>query len=133
MAQDTERKRVGRLGEDIACEFLRGKGFRIIGRNYRKVWGEIDIIAEKGNTVRFVEVKSVSREPSKDISREIDYRPEEMVDIRKLKKLARTATLYMDTTHDDREYQIDVVGVILSEQTKTARCRLFEQALEDNL
>jgi len=34
---------------------------------------------------------------------------------------------------DEREYQIDVVGVIISESTKTARCRLLEQVLEDNL
>ena len=53
--------------------------------------------------------------------------------VRKLKKLARTAQLYMEVMKDEREYQIDVVGVIISESTKTARCRLLEQVLEDNL
>ena len=78
------------MGEDIACQFLEQKGFHILDRNYRKPWGEIDIIAEKSNQVRFVEVKAVSREARRDISREMDYRPEEMVHVRKLKKLART-------------------------------------------
>lgn len=123
---DDARKEVGRAGERIAAHFLERKGFRIIGRNYRRPWGEIDVIAEKNNVVRFVEVKTVSRESDY-------YRPEELVDARKLRKLARTANLYMENMRDDREFQIDVVGVILNKATHVARCRLFEQALEDNL
>ena len=123
---------VGQIGEDIACQFLERKGFKILGRNYRKPWGEIDIIAEKGGTVRFVEVKTVSRESMMDGSREMDYRPEEMATPDKLKKVARTAVLYMESKKDEREFQIDVVGVVLHEGTRTARCRLIEQALEDN-
>lgn len=126
VSTDSARKEVGRMGESIAADFLRRKGFKIISFNYRKPWGEIDIIAEKGNCVRFVEVKAVSRE-----SRE--YRPEELVDIRKLRKVARTAALYMESKGDDREYQVDVVGVIMDMTRRTAKCRLFEQALEDNL
>src|SRR3989344_5487622 len=133
MVTDARRKEVGRLGEDIAAQFLERKGFKVIARNYRKPWGEIDIIAEKGGVVRFVEVKAVSRESLPDGSREMDYRPEELVDVRKLRKVARTAALYMESARDTREYQIDVVGVILDKATRTARCRLFEQALESNL
>jgi putative endonuclease len=133
MDADQSRKEVGRMGEQIACDFLVRKGFRIIERNYRKPWGEIDIIAEKGGSVRFVEVKAVSRERLPDVSREMDYRPEEMVDRRKLRKLARTAALYMEVHKDSREFQIDVVGVIMVMTSRTARCRLFEQALESNL
>src|SRR3989338_6679654 len=133
MIPDEIRKNVGKGGEEIACKFLVRKGYKILVRNYRKKWGEIDIIAEKAGTVRFVEVKAVSRESLPDVSREMDYRPEEMVDVRKLRKLARTAALYMEVQKDKREYQIDVVGVILVEATRKARCRLFEQALEGNL
>lgn len=106
------------------------KGFRIIDRNYRKPWGEIDIIAEKSNIVRFVEVKAVTRESAYGISREMnDYRPEEQVHPFKLKKIARTAELYMMSSNDDREYQIDVVGVFLDMAQRRAHCRLFEQVL----
>lgn len=133
MVNDAKRKEVGRLGEDIAAQFLERKGFKVIARNYRKPWGEIDIIAEKGGVVRFVEVKAVSRESLPDVSREMDYRPEEMVDSRKLRKLARTAALYMEVHKDKREFQIDVVGVIMVMDMRKARCRLFEQALESNL
>lgn len=128
--KDKSRKRVGKIGEDIACTFLERKGYKVIGRNYRKPWGEIDIIVEKLGIVHFVEVKAIS---VPDFSREIGYRPEELVDGRKLRKLARTAALYMESKGDQREFQLDVVGVLLNASTRTARCRLFEQALEDNL
>ena len=127
------RKKVGDIGESVAVQFLESKGFKVVARNYRKPWGEIDIIAEKGNTVRFVEVKSVSREIFTDGSREMDYRPEELVDTRKLRKLARTAALYMEEHRDEREFQIDAVTVIMNDATRIAHCRLFEQALESNL
>ena len=134
MVNDPLRKEVGRIGEDIASQFLVQKGYTVIERNYRKPWGEIDIIAEKDGIVRFVEVKAVSRESILDNgSREMDYRPEELVDSRKLRKLARTAALYMEVKKDSREFQIDVVGVIMNKETRKARCRLFEQALEGNL
>lgn len=127
---EKRRKAIGRLGEEIASEFLSRKGFTVIERNYRKPWGEIDIIAEKGGLVRFVEVKSVSCENLPDVTREMSsYRPEEQVHPLKLRKIARTAEIYMNAKKDEREYQIDVVGVFLNTKGRKARCRLFEQVL----
>ena len=123
-------KEVGNTGESVAAEFLTRKGFKIIERNYRKPWGEVDIIAEKSGVVRFIEVKSVSRESSQDISRETnEHRPEEMVHESKLRKIARTAEMYMNAKNDPRDYQIDVVGVFLDFKSRKARCRLLEQVL----
>ena len=120
----------GALGEEIARRFLARKGFRIIDSNYRKTYGEIDIIAEKEGVVRFVEVKSVTREPSDDISRVTDtYRPEELAHESKLRMVAKTAQAYMAEKGDTRDYQVDVVGIILDPFHKQARCRLFEQVL----
>ena len=130
----TGKQKTGATGESIAEEFLQRKGYKIIEENCRRNWGEIDIVAEKGNEVRFIEVKAVSRESFAGFSREMsDYRPEELVDARKLRKVARTAQLYMDSKRDTREFQIDVVGVIMDKVKRVAHCRLFEQALEDNL
>lgn len=130
-SDDIARKEAGRLGEQVACDFLIGRGFRILTRNYRKPWGEIDIIAEKNNVIRFVEVKTLTHNyPASAVSRERDgYRPEEQVHPWKLEKLARTAELYMAAKKDGREYQIDVVGVLLDMERRKARCRLFEQVL----
>ena len=130
MDRGHSRKEIGGIGENIAAEFLRRKGFEILQMNYLKPWGEIDIIAAKEGVVRFVEVKSVSREPSQDISRENnDHRPEELVHQFKLQKVARTAEMYMNDTGDQRDFQIDVVGVFLDFKNRKAKCRLFEQVL----
>lgn len=125
------RRDTGNIGETVACHFLERKGYKIIKRNFLRPWGEIDIVAEKGGTVRFVEVKAVSRESKEGVTREMSHQPEDLVDVRKLRKVARTAVLYMEAAKDDREYQIDVVGVILDQGTRTARCRLLEQALDE--
>ena len=53
----------GRLGEDAACDFLQKKGFRLLGRNYRALRCEIDLIMLDGETTVFVEVKA--RTPSR--------------------------------------------------------------------
>ena len=53
-------KQVGSKGEDLAAEFLKDKGYRIIGRNYKTPIGELDIIAKDGETLVFVEVKTRS-------------------------------------------------------------------------
>jgi putative endonuclease len=127
---EKRRKVIGRLGEKIAVQFLTRKGFTIIERNYRKPWGEIDIIAEKSGVIRFIEVKSVSCENLPDVTREMSsYRPEEQVHQFKLKKIARTAEIYMNAKRDEREFQIDVVGIFLNTKQRKARCRLFEQVL----
>lgn len=54
-------QRIGMLGEELVAKFLMKRGFNVIDRNFRKKWGEIDVIATKKNILHFVEVKSVSR------------------------------------------------------------------------
>jgi putative endonuclease len=127
---------IGMIGEKIARQFLELKGFSILHINYKKSYGEVDIIAHKGNSIRFVEVKTVSRLYSYDaqagentVSESIDdYRPEEQVHPKKLKKIERVASLYMGEEWRDPEidYQIDVVGILLDTDRKVAKCRLFE-------
>ena len=48
----------GKAGEDAVFDYLQEKGYRILARNYRKKGGEIDIIAQDGDTAVFVEVKT---------------------------------------------------------------------------
>lgn len=52
----------GKRGEDIAAEFLKKKGFKIIDRNFRIRGGEIDIVALENDTLVFVEVKTRTSE-----------------------------------------------------------------------
>lgn len=123
------RSDIGALGEKLAGEFLEKRGFRVIEKNYRKPWGEIDIIASKGGVIRFVEVKTVSREIGVDVSREPSHEPEEMAHSFKLEKLSRVVETYMSSKKLDMDYQIDVVTVVLDLRKRIARCRLYEQVL----
>jgi len=54
------RDELGRRGEDAAAAYLRGLGYRILGRRERVLRGDIDIVALDGRTVVFVEVRTLS-------------------------------------------------------------------------
>lgn len=60
--KDIRRKRLGREGEDIACDLLQSRGMEVLERNWRSSHKEIDIICRDDADLRFVEVKS-RREP----------------------------------------------------------------------
>jgi putative endonuclease len=122
-----ENKEIGRIGEDIATKFLQNKGFSVVVRNYRKKFGEVDIIARKAKSIRFIEVKSVRISVSADVTREKGgYRPEELVHPAKLRKIARVADVYMADQPEDLEYQIDVVAVFVDVNRRIGRCRFTE-------
>ena len=123
----TAKRKVGDQGEEIACKYLANKGYFVLERNYWKPWGEIDIIAEKGSIIRFVEVKSVSRNLSKDISRE-NFRPEDNVHPAKLKRLHRAIQTYLleKKVPESKNWQIDVACVYLDFDAKRARVELLE-------
>lgn len=109
----TEKQKIGNLGEDLAYRFLVERGFSIQDRNYRKKWGEIDIISYKNRKIYFVEVKTISRENTSDISRENDeYRAEENIHPWKLKRLGRTIQSYLlEHNAEDNDWQLDALIV----------------------
>ena len=103
-------KTQGDIGEELACRYLLGKGYKILERNFRIRGGEIDIIALDGQTLAYVEVKTRT-----------SYqfgRPEESVTLRKLKFLERAAKFYKAKRKNfiklpDLE-RIDFVGIDMS-------------------
>ena len=56
--KDFENKRLGKIGESKACAYLKKQGYKIIEQNYKNPFGEVDIIAGKGEVVAFIEVKT---------------------------------------------------------------------------
>jgi putative endonuclease len=56
--EEDPRRKLGALGEHLAAEHLVRRGFRILERNYRTRWGELDIVAFDGTTLAFCEVKT---------------------------------------------------------------------------
>jgi len=121
------KRKIGDIGEEVAVKYLERKGFRVIERNYLRKWGEIDIIAEKGQLLSFIEVKSVSRESG---SRET-YRPEENVHPAKLKRLHRAIQTYLldRKVPDSREWRVDVACVYLDFSTRKAKVEMLENVI----
>ncbi len=119
----TEKQKIGEIGENISCEFLVKRGYKILDRNYRKKWGEIDIIAKKDKKIYFVEVKTVSRVTN--------YLPEENVHPWKLKRLGRAIKTYLleKNVSDETEWQFDVIAVFLDLKTKKAKIRITEDVI----
>lgn len=127
---------IGQLGEDLAVKWLTDSNFTILGRNYRKKWGEIDIIArspievsETSSSVHFVEVKTVSYETLSvldlSVSRET-WRPEDNVHFQKLKRLGRAIETWIAENSYAGAFQVDVVTVKLVPREKYARIKLIE-------
>jgi len=105
--EDT-RKALGFKGEELAVQYLKKKGYKVIERNYRCQWGEIDLVARDKETLIFVEIKSRS-------SSEFGL-PQDAVDRFKQKKLIQVAKAYM-AEHRLQETvpaRFDVVAVQLT-------------------
>jgi putative endonuclease len=119
----TERQSVGVLGEAIAVKFLMNKGFSVIGRNYRKPWGELDIICKIDKQIVFVEVKSVSRETSDEDHHTYQFRPEDNMHQAKIDRLQRAIQTYLSEKHlDNLDWRLDLVAVKIDFTTKKAIC-----------
>jgi putative endonuclease len=117
-----ENQRIGKIGEGLAADYLRKKGYEIIKKNYRaKQYGEVDLIAVSPNkkTLVFVEVKT-------RIGDEFG-RPEEAVGKGKLRELKKMVDYYYQqfpkTTLDP---QIDVVAIILNPDESVASLEHLE-------
>lgn len=96
---------LGKFGEDLAVNYLKKQKYKILFRNYRTVFGEMDIIAKKNNTVAFVEVKS----------RKTDKfgLPREAVGYFKQNKYFKLAHYYIKNNGIEGEkYRFDVVEVL---------------------
>lgn len=94
----------GKLGEEKAAEFLTKKGYKIKYKNYRYLKGEIDILAQKGDTLAVVEVKSRSSDFLENIA--------ETVNQKKIKLLVATADHYVTSNDLDVEVRFDIITIL---------------------
>ncbi len=99
------KKELGSWGEARANEYLREKGYKILFTNYRTKIGEIDIIATKGNSLSFIEVKTRSNE--------LYGKPREAVNYKKQLTYARVAEQFIQQQRCDYvNYRFDVIEII---------------------
>ena len=106
------RRTVGDEGEGRAEAYLRGQGFRILGRNVRSPLGELDLIADDQGVLVFVEVK---RRRTGAFGRAI-----EAVDARKRAKLIQLAAQYL-AQHRIRNRACRFDVVVIQDETGTAQ------------
>lgn len=124
---------IGKIGEDIASVWLKSKGFIILERNFRKKWGEIDIVARGNNkTLRFIEVKTVSYETRGMLKHSISHetwRPEDNVHTNKALRLGRTIESWIWEHNYSGAWQIDVLSVKVVPHEKYSMLELIENVV----
>ena len=100
------RIRTGKRGEELAAAYLAEAGYRIVERNYRCLFGEIDIVAEEGETLVFIEVKRRRSDAYGE--------PQLAVGHQKQKKISRIAMHYIQEKRlQHRPARFDVAAVKL--------------------
>ncbi len=98
----------GAYGEELAARELTKKGYQILEKNYRGIFGEIDLIARSGDTTVFIEVK-YRKGTAKGL-------PREAVDKRKQKRIIETANQYiMERNLEDNSFRFDVAEILETE------------------
>ncbi|MGV1099412.1 YraN family protein [Thiovibrio sp. JS02] len=97
---------LGQAGEELASRFLAGLGYRLLARNYRTRLGEIDIVAEEGRVVVFVEVKTRRAHQC--------GHPAEAVTPAKCRQISKAALQYLgETGREGQDARFDVVAVTI--------------------
>jgi putative endonuclease len=118
-----DRQALGRQGEDLAVDHLKRAGYRILERNVRSRWGEIDVIARDGDCLVFVEVRTV---------RSAKMLPEESIGPRKQRRMAALAMRYLQATHQtETDWRVDVVAVEMDERGQVKRLEHHVSAVEE--
>ncbi len=114
----SESSSLGRKGEDLAVSFLSDKGYRIRNRNWKAGRLEVDIIAETGEFIVFVEVKTRSEDFLQS--------PQDSVTREKQRSLVLAADSYIKWFDIAKQVRFDVITVVARGQTLT-----IEKHIED--
>ncbi len=125
---DKSRKEIGALGERIAADYVARHGMKIVDRNYTKKTGEIDLIAQEGETLHFIEVKTVLVNMFYDeYAGRDDYDPSVNLHGAKVRKVARTGEWYVMEKKWEGEWQVDGCLVWLRRRDGAARVQYLPQ------
>jgi putative endonuclease len=128
--EERNDKALGRLGESLAANYLRRKGYRILGRNYKSKIGELDLIAAKDQTLVFVEVKTRTGNTVAE--------PYEAVDWKKRRKLLKLADGYLafggisNLRSVFEDTRIDVISILMSKDGRIRNLEHIRDAVVDD-
>lgn len=114
---------IGEIGEEYTVKFLEKKKYKILERNYRKRYGEIDIIAENKNYIVFVEVKTRHKDSMTSAA--------DAVNRQKQIRIIKTASLYLAENETEKFCRFDVCEVYVnSDNLKLVDINYIEAAFE---
>lgn len=117
-----KRAALGQRGEDLAAEHLRKAGYRIVERNVRTRYGEIDIVAEDGGCIVFVEVRTMASAL---------MAPEESVTWRKQRRIASLGMGFLqEHGQSHAEWRADVVAIEVGANGDVTRLEHYVNAVE---
>lgn len=108
----------GRIGEEIARNFLIQKRYLIKEQNFRKQWGEIDLVAFDKTTQEtvFVEVKTINQKSQANIL------PEEQLTPAKIQKLKRIILSYLaEVKLENKPWRLDLIAIELTDSQPIIR------------
>jgi len=106
----TEKSAFGKKGEEIACNYLKKKGYKILATNWHFKHKEIDIIAMLDNTLIIIEVKTRSNEYFE--------RPQDAVNKQKQRFLIQATNAYIIENEFEGEVRFDIVSVIITSNSQ---------------
>ena len=95
---------LGKLGEELAVNYLTGKGYKILERNWHNIHKEIDIIAKDGKFLVIVEVKTRRSR--------VFGEPEEAIDYRKMQSLQQAINHYIKFRHINNDVRFDIISIV---------------------
>ncbi|MFN2165736.1 MAG: YraN family protein [Anaerolineae bacterium] len=121
MTGNNRRQRLGRLGEDLAARHLAAKGYEIMARNWRCREGELDIVAQDGECLALVEVRT--RRGTAVGS------PEESITPAKQERLITLADAYVQAHDWPGDWRIDVVAIEMDRRGNLLRIDHYENAI----
>ena len=102
-----EHNDFGKLGEELAVDYLTGKGFEILERNWRNIHKEIDIIAKDGKFLVIVEVKTRQTDEYGE--------PDIAVTRKKQRMLIAAANAYITRKGLDMETRFDIISIVFKD------------------
>ncbi|RCX21324.1 uncharacterized protein (TIGR00252 family) [Fontibacillus phaseoli] len=116
------RKARGRWAEQVAEDYLKSQGYKIVERNWRCRTGELDLIAMQGDIIVIVEVRSRSAHSAAFGT------PAESITPRKIKQVRDTAAVYLHLTSKlDAKIRFDMIGIVMRSHGDS---EFFSESLE---
>jgi len=113
---------IGKLGENIAREYLENKGYKIIEQNYKTKYAEIDLIAKKDNVLIFVEVRSKAGEQFGS--------PEDTINREKKRRLKMNSMGYVNRVKWRKGYRVDAVCIVFNPDQTIFRLTHHENIIQ---